>query len=333
MRLPFFAASFAAMLALAAAAPAQPAAADRDFQRAQRLDARVATVGHRLAVASLDLCADRQWRWGFVVADIAALQSPYRDSATRAFGVVAGLGVMALVAGGPAERAGLRAHDVILALDGRAPAQTGPQGPGRGTPAAADMLASLDEAFADGRALVEAGRAAARVTIAIEADRSCATRFQATPSGSRRAYADGRVVGISAAMVDYAADDAELAAVVAHELAHNILRHRVRLDGVARGVLGIGRDTRRIRETEIEADRLSVYLMERAGYDPEAAVRFWERFGPHPLNFLRVRDHPGWRSRVQSLRTEIAEIRRARAAGTVPIPAFARLPLPPRPAG
>ena len=31
---------------------------------------------------------------------------------------------------------------------------------------------------------------------------------------------------------------------------------------------------------------MSVYLMERAGYDPEAAVRFWSRFGRRGLNFL-----------------------------------------------
>ena len=48
-------------------------------------------------------------------------------------------------------------------------------------------------------------------------------------------------------------------------------RHRVRLDAarVSRGFLGnFGRNARLIRETEVEADRLSVYLLERAGYDP-----------------------------------------------------------------
>ena len=76
-------------------------------------------------------------------------------------------------------------------------------------------------------------------------------------------------------------------------------RHRVRLDAgaaCARGFLGnFGRNARRIRETEVEADRLSVYLMERAGYDPEAAVRFWSRFGRRGLNFLGSPTHPNWR--------------------------------------
>src|SRR3546814_2491582 len=73
-----------------------------------------------------------------------------------------------------------------------------------------------------------------------------------------------------------------LAAAVAHELAHNILRHRERLDAadVARGLFkGFGRSARLFRQTEIEADRLSAWPMRGAGYDPPAAVRFWGRFG------------------------------------------------------
>ena len=60
-----------------------------------------------------------------------------------------------------------------------------------------------------------------------------------------------------------------------------------------RGFLGnFGRNARRIRETEVEADRLSVYLLDRAGYDPDAAVRFWSRFGRRGLNFLGSPTHP-----------------------------------------
>jgi beta-barrel assembly-enhancing protease len=93
-------------------------------------------------------------------------------------------------------------------------------------------------------------------------------------------------------------------------------------------VLGVGRGVSSIRQTEIEADRLGIYLMERASYDPAAAVRFWTRYGPHPLNFLRSRDHPGWRERVALMQAEIAKIRAARAAGRAPVPDFVALPVP-----
>src|SRR3546814_9337771 len=94
-----------------------------------------------------------------------------------------------------------------------------------------------------------------------------------------------------------------LAAAVAHELAHNILRHRERLDAadVDRGLFkGFGRSARLFRQTEVEADRLSVWLMRGAGYDPQAAVRLWGRFGTRggPV-LIQPSTHPPRRDRVR----------------------------------
>jgi len=301
----------------------QPVPVEQDLMRLFAMDARMATVGQRLAVGALDLCVDLDWRPGFVALDLAHVDPSLRAAANRVFGRESGLMVVALAEDGPAARAGLRSYDEILVLDGRARPEPAEAGPERSENMEA-MLAFIDDAFADGRADVDVRRGTDRLTIPVDAERACASRIQGVRQTGRRARADGRNVDVSAALIDYAADDAELAAIVAHELAHNILRHRARLNeaGVSRGFLGIGRDTRRIRETEIEADRLSVYLMERAGYDPEAAIRFWTRFGPHPLNFLRVRDHPSWRERIRLMRIEIEAIRRTRAEGRTPMPDF-----------
>jgi predicted Zn-dependent protease len=189
----------------------------------------------------------------------------------------------------------------------------------------AQILDAVDAAFVDGAAEIEIQRAGTRLMLHVATEPGCASRFQLIPSRSLNAEADGRYVQVTTAIAEYVADDAELAAVLAHEFAHNILGHRVRLDAarVSRGFFSnFGRNARSIRETEIEADRYSIYLLDRAGYDPEAAVRFWSRFGRRGLNFLGSPTHPNWRNRIALFEAEIAAIRRAHAEGRDPVPPF-----------
>jgi predicted Zn-dependent protease len=102
-------------------------------------------------------------------------------------------------------------------------------------------------------------------------------------------------------------NDDELAAVLAHELAHNVLQHQ-----------SSANRKRSEREREVEADRLSLYLMDRAGFDPQASVAFWERF--RPRRGLFSRSHPHWQKRVEILQQEIANLERQRASVIRPMP-------------
>lgn len=290
----------------------------RDFYQ------RMTAAGHRLAVASLDLCAEREWLPGFALHDRSQYDDGLRPAASRIFAFEAGPSVLALAPGGPAERAGLRLNDILVSIDGEALPRALPGREGT-FDQMERMLVVVDRGFADGAAELGVQRGADRLTLAVRAEQGCASRFQLVEGTRRNARADGRYVHITTGIASYVADEQELAAVLAHELAHNALRHRVRLDAanVSRGFFGnFGRNARLIRETEMEADRLSVYLLDRAGYDPEAAVRFFSRFRGSGLNFLGSATHPNWRTRIAALRTEIEAIRRARAAGQVPVPAF-----------
>lgn len=312
------------LLAAPLARAAAPAPADSALLAMRGLDQRVATIGYRLATRGRTLCAMHENLPGFAVHDLSQYGASFRPAAIRAFGLDAGPAVLALVPGGPADRAGLRLDDVLLSLDGRA-LPHGDPGRDRSFDRMAQILDALDAAFSDGSAEIEVLRAGARLILHVGTEPGCATRFQLIPSGRMNAEADGRYVQVTTAIASYVPDDAELAAILAHEFAHNILGHRVRLDAarVSRGFFGnFGRNAERIRETEIEADRYSIYLLDRAGYDPEAAVRFWTRFGQRGLNFLGSPTHPNWRSRIALFETEIAAIRRARAEGREPVPPF-----------
>ncbi|WP_114952841.1 M48 family metallopeptidase [Sphingosinicella terrae] len=305
---------------------APAAAAERDLEPSllamRTLDARLTAIGHRLATANLALCPDRQWLPGFALHDLSQYGGAYREAATRAFGLAGGTAVLAVVPGGPAENAGLQADDALVSVDGAVLPRFDP-GPSGSFDGMERILAAVEAAFADGRGRLRIRRGDRDLELDIAAEPGCASRFQLIPSSRMNALADGRYVQLTTAIAAYAEDDAELAAIAAHELAHNILRHRARLDaaGVARGLLrGFGRNARLIRETEAEADRMSVYLLDRAGYDVEAPVRFWERFGRRGLNFLGSPTHGHWRGRVARFEAEIEIVRRARAAGAMAEP-------------
>jgi predicted Zn-dependent protease len=272
----------------------------------RELDDRVATIGHRLAISNLAWCHEREWLPGVTLG----VENPAVASRTgprlRAM-------ILAIARDGPAARAGLMANDMLETVDGRPLPAATIAGSGAVT-GMEQVRDAFDAAFADGSARLVVRRAAASITVGVSAEHGCASRFLILPSRRLNAFANGRSVQITSRLAEETDREDELAAILAHEFAHHVLRHRTRLDaaGVARGVMrNFGRNARLIRATEEEADRLSVWLLARAGYDPQAAARFWTRFGRQGFNLLGSPTHGGWRGRVARIEAEIAAMRAA----------------------
>jgi len=319
-------------LALAASLAAVPAAADEASDVAlytvlRAMDARVATIGYRLASADLRLCSERAPLTGLVLSDMALYPAARRAGVARAYSVdpqaAAPIFVAAVAAGSPAWDAGLRPGHGVVAIDGAILADAGPAIDGS-TARMAAIDARLPAWLADGSAELTLAPAAGAAPVRLATRPGCASAFQVKASSDLNAAADGRLVQINAAFVAFARDDEELAALLAHEFAHNILRHRARLDaaGVDRGGLrDFGRNARLIRATEIEADRLSVWLLAAAGYDPEAAVRVWTHWrrakGPQ---IIASGTHGRTSTRIEAIAAEIVAMRAARAGDPDALP-------------
>lgn len=143
----------------------------------------------------------------------------------------------------------------------------------------------------------------------------------------------GGKVGIYSGILPITRDETGLATVIGHEVAHAVARHggervsqglMLQLGGQALsaaihsqpgptqnlilGAYGIGAQVGVVlphsREQELEADRIGLIYMARAGYDPREAIAFWQRFqafneqhgggkgfaflSTHPLDNVRI---------------------------------------------
>ncbi len=153
----------------------------------------------------------------------------------------------------------------------------------------------------------------------------------------------GGKVAVYTGIFPIARDEAGLAVVLGHEVAHALARHSgermsqemlVQLGalGLSTGLgsnpqvsnqvlqaYGLGTNVGFIlpfsRSQESEADRIGLSLMAKAGYDPEAALGLWERMekyasgkeGGAPPEFLST--HPGYEARTEQIRKFIPEAR------------------------
>ncbi|MFC1646398.1 M48 family metallopeptidase [Candidatus Omnitrophota bacterium] len=148
----------------------------------------------------------------------------------------------------------------------------------------------------------------------------------------------GGKIAVYTGILEVTKDKDGLATVMAHEVAHAIANHGgerisqmllVELGGATLSealsknpgkttqiwmlAYGLGTNIGVIlpysRTQELEADRIGLILMAKAGYDPMAAIPFWERMNEkaksRPLEFLST--HPAPERRIEDIRKAIPE--------------------------
>lgn len=148
----------------------------------------------------------------------------------------------------------------------------------------------------------------------------------------------GKRMGIYDGMFAMAEDDAQLAAVIGHEIGHDQARHAqqriareagtqatlqlvstaLQLGDIAyanqiAGLFGAGAQYGIIlpysREQELEADEIGLTNMARAGYDPEGAIRLWQNMAEQPSPPTFASTHPAPEGRIQALEEMLPEAR------------------------
>jgi hypothetical protein len=289
----------ALLAALLVASPAVAAAPDRALMELQARDQQLFAIGWQLASANAPFCEAAAPSLGLSVLDAGGFGNP--EAVRRQLGLSGDLAVGAVAPGSPAALAGVSAGDTLTALNGTPFEQRFP----RAKPAWQRLIgvtAALDAAAAAGPVALTLSRPGlADRSVTLSGTSACPSRFEVLDSGGKAA-AEGTRVIFGRSFPGFSYPEPEFAAAVAHELAHNLLRHRVTLDAK-------GRSLGNVRLTEREADRLMPWLLANAGYDPEAALRFMERWGPrHGGGLFRKRTHEGWDERADAIRVEVTNV-------------------------
>lgn len=140
-------------------------------------------------------------------------------------------------------------------------------------------------------------------------------------------------------ILSYTRDKAGIATVMGHEMAHAVLKHGnermsqqllVQMGGIGLAValsekpeqtkqlflaaFGIGTSVGALlpysRKHEYEADKIGMLFMARSGYNPEEAIKFWERMeaaGSKGANLAFMSTHPSHSNRIKRLKEYLPE--------------------------
>lgn len=319
---------------------------------------RLEDIGHPLLVAASGFCE----RYITVRAGVRFTNvydfGPAYQAAAWALGFGDTLIVSTVAKGSAAERAGLRAGDRILTLQGRA-APTGRNALSEAVKRAADAasrrtplsLTVVSGPFPVLDGLADTTRRDDHTpglvrAVSIPGDKACPFGLALVQDNTIQAAADGRNIVVTTGLLRFASSDDELALVVAHEIAHNALRHgegkqkNASLGGLLGAVLDVaaatqGIDTRGTftksgmragaeafsQEFELEADYVGLYMLARAGRAIATAPRFWRQMAiTDPRSIRYTTTHPTSAERFVRLEAAVQEVEQKLARGEIPSP-------------
>lgn len=300
---------------------------------------------HRLyypiITASTDFCPRTTYGLGARFWTLNFFNKKNRPFIKKNFGLTEFAHVKYVLEGTAAAQAGLQDGDLIKRVNGK------DIPPGDGViEALHDALSTDEDSVVD--LAVKRGDVVKLITIRRE--RVCDYPLIYDPDDMMiNAFADGQFVYIPRGIYRFADSDEELALILAHELAHNTMRHidkkvenravagliglaadiLVSYGGVDTGgefadkALELGTEAHSI-EFETEADYVGMYMMARAGFKTDHVADFWRRiaieYDSGSIFATKERSHPTTPERFIAIRKTHDEIEAKKIARDTLIP-------------
>ena len=307
----------------------QPPVVTADQQALQALVSlqdRLYRVAAPLLVNNAELCkGNARNLLGFTAKNKYSYSADFVNAAQKSLGLDERLEVMGVLTGSGAARAGVRRGDTLLSVEDKVL----PAGE-----SAEREAASILAPMMAGRSSVDLTvlRNGTNVSLSVPLTYACAFGVELGNVDNVVAYADGHRVLITRGMLSAVRSDDELAYVMAKEMAHNALSHatKQRMSATIGGVID---NLTRIRpdmsvmtglaglrpmpqDLDAMADKLSLYMLARAGYNIDQIVPFWQRMASqYPATVLNSYTalHPSTAYRVAAMEKTLVDINTKRA--------------------
>ncbi len=286
-------------------------------------------TAYRILWANADLCG-RRTAAGVGMSFINGYEfgGDFRKVAYSRFGIGKALKVLAVAEGSGAFKAGVRKADTLISINGwNVP---------YGKDATEETLQKFQD-LARGNQPYQAvmSRNSANYRLSFRPEKICDFGYDIEMGDTVNAAADGNNIVISEGMMRFINDEIEMATVVGHEIAHNLMGHISKTKGnIALGttadfflaVIGINTGgagaeagSRAYSQGfESEADYVGLYLMARAGYPVINAPYFWRRMAiraPQNIRTNSAASHPAPPARFVSMDRTVSEIQAKQQAG------------------
>ncbi|MBA44817.1 MAG: hypothetical protein CMF62_12575 [Magnetococcales bacterium] len=291
----------------------------------REVDAHVQEVGFRVLEAAVPMCEEQTgYSWGVTFWNEYDFTPEWRPAAQAELGVDKTVKVKLVIPGSAAAKAGLKAGDQIIKINDR---QVG-QG-SKAVTEADEYAEGLKRASPTAPVSIVYGRGDTVKTATLNPIKTCNYPVIMQNSFEINAYADGDNIIITRGIVEFTRNDEELAMIIGHELAHNVLRHIEKkqsqmtagmLGGLLLDVLiGSGGEMSNMGaqvgasayspEYESEADYMGLYATALAGYDIAKAPYLWRRMGSRNTGSITMTStHPPTAGRFVALEKTVEEI-------------------------
>jgi S1-C subfamily serine protease len=305
------------------------------FKTSVDRSARLQRIYTPLRIANADLCGSNiSSVTGISGVDRQSISVELRPAAQRLYGVSDGVTVIDVVPGSPAAQAGLEARDVVTgAANGTGVTPSGWTWSGL---TIADLVKVIEKSAGNPITLL-IRRGGNIFPIVVDPKLGCRYPIHLIHGDVFNAGSDGSQIFVFTGLFNHVPDDREIAVIVGHELAHNILRHREKKEGNQAiggaaglvfdiGLAALGVNTQGVfsqagmqvgvkaysQEFEFEADYLGLYMLARTGFDIDVAPDLYRRMGVQdPSSQVKnyAATHPSTPERSVAMTQTIAEIR------------------------